>query len=104
MYPVKITRVSTNDDSEFVISGTTDAPEGAKILAKSPVKDDTDNEANPANSDNDSYEKVSSNGKFKIIINSEHLKTSGEKLKFLPLLVTKKNLKMLILVVIYLSY
>ena len=81
MYPVKITRVSTNDDSGFVISGTTDAPEGAKIFAKSPVNVDTDNEANPANSDNDSYEKVSSNGKFKIIINSEHLKTSGEKLK-----------------------
>lgn len=73
VYPVKVSKVSVNEDGDLVVKGTSKAPNGAKVLAQSLVADSTDeNEASPTDLDNYGYAKIK-NGKFNITLDTINL-------------------------------
>lgn len=47
VYPIKLTKVTSDDDGNFVVKGTTNAPGGSKILAWIPGDDHTNSAQDP---------------------------------------------------------
>lgn len=86
IYSVTVTSTKVNSDGDLIVKGTSEAPEGAKVLAESNIDYSNDtNEASPTDLDNYGYEKIK-NGKFNITLDvtdlfgSDELKV-GQKLK-----------------------
>ena len=70
IYEVKVTKITTDGNGDWIVSGTTNAPDGSKIIATNDSNDDlTTNEADDGYGD---WSKAK-NGKFKATINSVSL-------------------------------
>lgn len=67
IYEVKVTKTTTDENGDWIVSGTTNAPDGSKIIATNDSDDDlTTNEADDGYGD---WSKAK-NGKFKATIDS----------------------------------
>lgn len=67
IYSTKITKVRSTSDGDWIVSGTTSAPDGTKIIAVSATSSDKENAS--ATSDSDKWPKAK-NGKFKMHVDA----------------------------------
>lgn len=67
IYEVKVTKITTDGNGDWIVSGTTNAPDGSKIIATNDSDDDLT--TNEADDDYGDWSKAK-NGKFKATIDS----------------------------------